>query len=82
MYNTWDYEIGDLIQVERRGAPPEYGVVVAYRPAEINDFNRKYWEYVSSSTGRRMYFYEIHERSLQEFNPKETKVKLLARGSH
>jgi hypothetical protein len=74
MYNTWDYEIGDLIQVERRGTPPEYGVVVAYRPAEINNYNRKYWEYISS-TGRRMYFAEEKERK------HNIKVKLLARGS-
>jgi hypothetical protein len=37
---------------------------------------RKYWEWVSASTGRTMYFFEIKSELLA----KDHKIKVLARG--
>ena len=90
-YNTWDYKIGDLIQVERRQHPShknfskEYGVVVAYHENSRKDgfVKKKKWEYVSSSTGKRDWFQEYDHRCPVDnvrSNGKETNVKLLARG--
>jgi hypothetical protein len=58
VYNTWDYKVGDLIQVEKRGQPPEIGVVTVFKP-EGKGIPRNYWEWVSAQTGRTMFFHEI-----------------------
>jgi len=75
VYNTWDYRVGDLIQVERRGQAPEIGVVTTFRP-EGNGAPRNYWEWVSAETGRTMFFHEIKA----DFLMNDHKVKVLARG--
>lgn len=73
MYNTWDYKVGDLIQVEKRGRPPEIGVVTRFRAQSV-DAPRNYWEWVSASTGRTMFFHEIRAYTLGM----DHKVKRLA----
>lgn len=75
MYNTWDYKVGDLIKVEKRGCPPEIGVVTTFRP-ESESVPRNYWEWISAETGRTMFFHEIKAGLLAQ----EHKVKVLARG--
>jgi hypothetical protein len=55
MYNTWDYKVGDLIQVEKLGRPPEIGVVTRFLAQSV-DAPRNYWEWVSAETGRTMFF--------------------------
>ena len=55
MYNTWDYKVGDLIQVEKLGRPPEIGVVTLFHEKGL-DAPRSYWKWVSASTGRMMFF--------------------------
>jgi hypothetical protein len=74
-YNTWDYKVGDLIQVEKLGWPAEVGVVTAFRP-QGEAVPRNYWEWVSAETGRTMFFHEIKAKMLAQ----DHKVKLLARG--
>lgn len=73
--NTWDYKVGDLIQVEKRGRPPEIGVVTLFHAKGL-DAPRSYWEWVSAQTGRTMFFHEIRAKMLAE----DHKVTLLARG--
>ena len=88
-YNTWDYKIGDLILVKRRQHPShknfseEYGVVIAYHENGLKDgfVKKKKWEYVSSSSGKRDQFWEYDDRVEICGDAKETKVKLLARGT-
>ena len=75
MYNTWDYKVGDLIQVEKRGRPPEIGIVTAFRP-QSEAVPRNYWEWVSSETGKTMFFHEIKAKFLAQ----DHKIKVLARG--
>ena len=75
MYNTWDYRVGDLIQVERRGTVPEIGVVTMFIP-EGNGAPRNYWEWISANTGRTMFFSQIKAQILAN----DHKVKVLARG--
>ena len=77
MYNTWDYKVGDLIQVEKRGRPAEIGVVTVFRP-QAEDVPRNYWEWVSAATGKTMFFHEIKAKFLSQ----DHKIKLLARGEH
>ena len=74
-YNTWDYKVGDLIQVEKRGWPAEVGVVTVFFP-QSEAIPRNYWEWVSAETGRTMFFHEIKAYTLSL----DHKVKLLARG--
>tara|TARA_R110002074_G_scaffold144322_7_gene291838 strand:+ start:409 stop:636 length:228 start_codon:yes stop_codon:yes gene_type:complete len=74
MYNTWDYKVGDLIQVEKLGRPPEIGVVTLFHEKGL-DAPRSYWKWVSASTGRMMFFYEIKAYTLGM----DHKVKRLAR---
>lgn len=73
MYNTWDYKVGDLIQVEKRGWAPEIGVVTLFRAQGV-DAPRNYWEWVSAETGRTMFFHEIKAYMLA----KDHKIKRLA----
>ena len=75
MFNTWDYKVGDLIQVEKRGVDPEIGVVTVFKP-ESRGVPRNYWEWVSAQTGRTMFFHEIKA----EFLSGGLKIKVLARG--
>jgi hypothetical protein len=75
VYNTWDYKVGDLIQVEKLGWPAEIGVVIRFQE-QGRESPRKYWEWVSASTGRTMYFFEIKSELLA----KDHKIKVLARG--
>ena len=75
MYNTWDYKVGDLIQVERRGTVPEIGVVTMFIP-EGNGAPRNYCEWISANTGRTMFFSQIKAQILAN----DHKVKVLARG--
>ena len=76
MYNTWDYKVGDLIQVEMRGLAPEIGVVTLFLPkGEGPELTRDYWEWVSVETGRTMFFKETKAYTLGI----EHKVKRLAR---
>ena len=77
MYNSWDYKIGDLIQVEKRGRPPEVGIVITFRP-EGESVPRNYWEWVSAYTGRTMFFHEIKANSLSQ----DHKIKVLARAKN
>ena len=74
-YNTWDYKVGDLIQVEKRGCAPEIGIVTTFRP-QSEAVPRNYWEWVSAQTGRTMFFHEIKAHTLGM----EHKVRVLARG--
>ena len=74
MYNTWDYKVGDLIQVEKRGWAPEIGVVTLFRP-QGEGVPRDYWEWVSAETGRTMFFKEIKAYTLGM----DHKIKRLAR---
>ena len=74
MYNTWDYKVGDLIQVEKRGWAPEIGVVTHFRP-QGEGVPRDYWEWVSAETGRTMFFKEIKATRLAM----DHKIKRLAR---
>ena len=73
MYNTYDYKVGDLIQVEKRGWAPEIGIVTTFRP-QSESVPRNYWEWVSAHTGRTMFFHEIRHL------PGDYKIKVLARG--
>ena len=75
MFNTWDYKVGDLIQVEKQGQPPEIGVVTAFRP-QSEKVPRNYWEWISAQTGRTMFFHQIEAKYLSE----NYKIKVLARG--
>lgn len=72
--NTWDYKVGDLIQVEKRGRPPEIGVVTLFHAKGL-DAPRSYWEWVSARTGRTMFFQEMKGFI-------NHKVTLLARGKN
>ena len=78
--NTWDYKVGDLIQVEKRGRPPEIGIVTMFYPipAYCEEVPGNYWEWVSAQTGRTMFFHEIRAKRLAE----DHKVTLLARGKN
>ncbi len=75
MYNTWDYKVGDLIQVEKRGLVPEIGVVTLFLPKGEGGLARDYWEWTSAETGRTMFFKEIRAYTLGM----DHKVKRLAR---
>ena len=75
MYNTWDYKVGDLIQVEKRGYAPEIGIVTKFI-RECEGVPRNYWEWISAQTGRTMFFHEIRAKFLAQ----DHKVKVLARG--
>jgi hypothetical protein len=75
VYNTWDYKVGDLIQVEKRGQTPEIGVVTVFNH-EGKGIPRNYWEWVSAQKGRTMFFHEIKAKILAQ----EHKIKVLARG--
>ena len=75
MYNTWDYKVGDLIQVEKRGWAPEIGVVTLFLPKGEGGLGRDYWEWVSVETGRTMFFKEIKATRLAM----DHKIKRLAR---
>ncbi len=77
MSNTWDYKVGDLIQVEKRGWPPEVGIVITYRP-EGEGVPRNYWEWISAYTGRTMFFHEIKAHMLAQ----DHKIKVLARAKN
>ena len=75
MYNTWDYKVGDLIQVEKRGWAPEIGIVTVFRP-QSEGVPRNYWEWISAETGKTMFFHEIKAEMLAQ----DHKIKVLARG--
>ena len=76
--NTWDYKVGDLIQVEKRGQPPEIGMVTLFHAKGL-DAPRSYWEWVSAQTGRKMFFHWIKAKTLRADHHK---VTLLARGKN
>ena len=75
MYNTWDYKVGDLIQVEKRGCSPEIGIVTKFI-RQCEGVPRNYWEWLSAQTGRTMFFHEIRAELLAQ----DHKIKVLARG--
>ena len=74
--NTWDYKVGDLIQVEKLGWPIENGVIIRcvgdqYEPHPQTP--RKYWEWVEAN-GKTHFFFEVKSPLQEDF-----KVKILAR---
>jgi hypothetical protein len=77
MYNTWDYKVGDLIQVEFRNCPPETGVVTRFHPDGRGRDNRKYWEWHSIESGQTRFFHEIRAYTMGSL---VYKIKRIARG--
>ena len=81
MINTWDYEKGDLIKVEKRGWEIEVGVITKVFGRHLDArngggnpaFPRKYWEWLGTS-GRRQFFFEVKSPLQEDF-----KVKIMAR---
>ena len=75
--NTWDYKVGDLIQVEKLGWPIENGVIIRCVGHEFPEPHpqtpRKYWEWVETN-GKSHFFFEVKSPLQEDF-----KVKVLAR---
>jgi hypothetical protein len=71
MMNTWDYNEGDLIEVELKGWPSEIGIVTSV--GEPIPGRRKFWSWLGVGGSQRVFY------KPGKVLEAEIKIKVLAR---